>query len=51
MSNPPSTHILRDQIGLAFAPVEKAIHTVAKAQGLRVTKPACDLVNALLSGK
>jgi hypothetical protein len=51
MSNPPSPPILRDQIGLAFAPVEKAINTLATAHGLRVTKPACDLVNALLSGE
>jgi hypothetical protein len=48
---PPSPPVLRDQIGLPFAPVEKAIHALSTTHGLRVTKPASDLVNAFLSGK
>ena len=50
MSDPPPP-LPRDQIGLAFAPVEKAIHVLSTTHGLRVTKPASDLVNALLSGE
>ena len=48
---PPPQPLLRDQIGLPFAPVEKAIHVLSTTHGIRVTKPASDVMNALLSGE
>ncbi|EWM24094.1 Histone-like transcription factor [Nannochloropsis gaditana] len=44
-----TTAPLRDEIGLPFAPVERAIEAVAAQHNFRVTKPAGDLINALLS--
>ena len=50
-SPPPPPPLPSDKVGLPFAPLHKATAALAAQHHVKVSKPADDMLNALLSGK